>query len=133
MRKAAGIILVISGVFGVVAPIGLIIAGGHLGCPLNWVPFMLWRTAYAVFLITGGSFCLRRKYWKVCLASASFGVLVGVLDLAEWRLAFGRYSTGWDIWIPLIAGVIAAIFIAVTKKEWQVISDSVDGKVSYGG
>jgi len=129
MRKAAGILLIILGVFGLVA----LTSVGDLVFRLSFVPFVLWRTVYLAFLITGGVFYLRRKYWRVCLASASLGVLVGVIYVAEPIVAFGRFTKYWDIWIVFIAAVIATIFIAVRRKEWQAISNSVDCEVSKGG
>jgi glucose-6-phosphate-specific signal transduction histidine kinase len=86
----------------------------------------------AAFCVTGGIFCLRRKYWRVCLASASFAVFFLVWDLGG-SLLSSNIPMGLIPWVILVAEVIAVIFILRTKKEWQEISDSVDGKVSYGG
>jgi len=133
MRIAAGILLIVLGVLGLVVPISVITAMPDLDYQLSLVPVIVVRIVYAAFIITGGIFCLRRKYWRVCLASASFGVLLGVLDVAEPLVSFGRFATRWDIWVVFIAAVIATIFIAVTKREWQKISDSVDSEVSKGG
>ena len=93
---------------------------------------VLGSIALAAFYITCGIFCLRRKYWRVCLASASFAVLFSVWDLVGSVLS-SNILMGSITWVMLVAAVIAVIFIVRTKKEWQETSDSVGGEVSYGG
>ena len=137
MRKAAGIILII---------FGLVLFGiAFLLAPFLLAPFLI-PSIYglfaavgllslivpAAFSITGGIFCLRRKYWRVCLASASFAVLASVVNRGDVLLS-SNILTGFISWVVVVAPVIGVIFILRTKKEWQDISDSVDGKVSYGG
>ena len=141
MRKAAGIILITLGVlflcflidavvvFGItifLAPFDACIQGFLIGV------ILLGFVVSAAFHITGGIFCLRRKYWGVCLASALFAVFTSVVQPPGWLLR-SNISTGWTIWVMIVAAVISVIFIVRTIKEWQEISDSVDGKVSYGG
>ena len=108
----------------------------------GFVFFLGLVVAAAAFHITGGIFCLGRKYWRVCLASASFAVFLSVFFLVfflvlspfPWVSSWSDYiSMGWPIWVMLVAEVIPVIFILRTKKEWQEISDSVNGTVSYGG
>ena len=142
MRKAAGIILIIIGVLLLCVPISFVVVFGIsiFFVPVYYIPpavfavILLGLVVLAAFHITGGIFCLRRKYWRVCLASASFAVFSSVFD-SVWGVRFlsDYISTGWIPWVMLVAAVIAVIFILRTKKEWQEISDSVDGKVSYGG
>ena len=140
MRKAAGIILIIIGVLLLCVPISFVVVFGIsiFFVPVYYIPpavfavILLGLVVLAAFHITGGILCLRRKYWRVCLASASFAVFFSVLF--PWGLLFSNFiSMGWIPWVMLVAAVIAVIFILRTKKEWQEISDSVDGKVSYGG
>ncbi len=135
MRIAAGIILIILGVLnvpGLLVLRGLVLSLIFSHIPIYVVPGILLAIVQAPFFITGGIFCLRRKYWRVCLASASFAVLVGVSGLVTVLLS--RYVfEGWSDWnmarvlVLLLAEVIAVIFIVHTKKEWQEISDLVDG------
>jgi len=137
MRKAAGIILLILGALNV--PVLFIMLRGvvpslifsHI--PIYAVPGILLAIVQAPLFITGGVFCFTRKYWRVCLAVASFAVLVGIYGLVAVLLS--RYTfESWSDWIIaqvlalLIAEVIAVIFIMRTKKQWQEISDSADGK-----
>jgi hypothetical protein len=46
---------------------------------------------------------------------------------SDWNIARVR------VLVLLLAEVIAVIFIMRTKKQWQEISDSVDGEASNGG
>lgn len=70
MRIAAGIIVALNGVIGLVAGIGLLLPDSQtvLGLLL-----LLW----AGFLLIGAIFCFQRRYWGLCLAAAivSFGIL----------------------------------------------------------
>ena len=99
--------------------------------PVSGFVFFLGLVVAAAFDITGGIFCLRRKYWRVCLASASFAVFLLIFYLVfylvvspfPWLSSWSDYiSTVWPIWVMLVAEVIAVIFILRTKKEWQEIS-----------
>jgi hypothetical protein len=142
MRIAAGIILIILGALSV--PGLLIILRGLVPSlifsyiPIYAVPGILLGIVQAPLFITGGIFCLRRKYWRACLASASFAVLLGIYGLVGALLS--RYTfESWSDWIIarvlalFLAEVIAVIFIMRTKKQWQEISGSADGEVSYDG
>jgi len=149
MRKAAGIILITLGVLlacELTHVLAMIIAN-HFS-PLMVViqrpsfVFLLGLVVAAEFLITGGIFCLMRKYWRVCLASAWFAVFFVVLNIVyfsalspfSWGWPWSDYIyMGWPIGVMLVAAVISVIFVLGTKKEWQEISNSVDGKVSYDG
>ena len=141
MRKAAGIILIALGVYVLSFLIGvlLVFGIGFMIAPFllpNFYGFsaaivVLGTIVPAAFYVTGGIFCLRRKYWRVCLASASFAVLFSLWDSAG--LLSSNIITGLINWIMLVAAVVAVVFIVRRKKEWQEISDLVDGKVSHGG
>jgi len=132
MRKAAGIMLIIIGVLFLCGLIDVLVV---FGISFFLVPFyptyqaipaaviLLSLVVPAAFHITGGIFCLRRKYWRVCLASASFAVFSSVIDSVGGALFLSNYiSAGWTTWVRLVAAVIALIFILRTKKEWQGIS-----------
>jgi hypothetical protein len=136
MRKAAGIILIVSGIVGA---IGLVIhlTGIYFELPRT-LYIILWRIASAALLISGGVFCLRRRYWRVCLASAAVAVFIGAVSTIDYlrSIVIGRplvrelVNFSWGVWILLVAGVIAVIFITRRRREWSEISDSVDGEVS---
>jgi len=136
MRKAAGIILIIFGALGVIGLVrflnGLVNTFSFI--PVSMVPTILLQIVPSAFFAIGGVFCLRRKHWRVCLASASFAALIEVFVLVMLLLGRAIFSgEAWIPWIAAIAAVISIIFISRTRKEWQEISDSVDGEVSYVG
>jgi hypothetical protein len=138
MRKAAGIILIVIGVLGVTgAVMGLTDIYVELVRHLHVV---LWRIGSGAFLIVGGVFCLRRRYWRACLISALFALFIGLFSTIDYVrhletgvTPFTGVSLTWGFWIVLVAGVISTTLICVKRKEWQEISDSVDGEVSYVG
>jgi hypothetical protein len=130
MRKAAGIILIISGVLGL---IGLVI--GLIGNDevLRYIHFFLWHIISITLLVAGGVFCLRKRYWRECLASALLALFMGLsstIDYLRYIAAIraglfygGGMSLAWGFWILLLVGVISIIFICLKRKEWQEISD----------
>ncbi len=99
---------------------------------------ILLSVVFHAFIITGGVLCLKRKYWRVCFASA----LLAVLIMIYWVYGFTRFSFPPPSFPPFISyyllflvvtATLSIIFVCIRKREWQEISDSVDGKVSYGG
>jgi len=149
MRKAAGIILITLGVLFVCGLIHIlaILITDHFSILMVVIKrpsfvFLLGLVVAAEFVITSGIFCLMRKYWRVCLASSWFAVFFVVFNIVyfsalspfSWGRTWRDYIyMGWPVWVMLVAAVISVIFVLRTKKEWQEFSDSVDGKVSYGG
>jgi len=136
MRKAAGIILIIFGALGVISVVILLtgLVNTFSFIPVFMVPTILLEIVPSGFFVIGGVFCLRRRYWRVCLASASFAALIGIFVVVALLLGSAIFlAEAWIPWIAVLAAVISVIFISLTRKEWQEISDSVDGEVSYGG
>jgi hypothetical protein len=133
MRKAAGIILIVSGALGL---IGLVRFLAGLVSTLSFVsavPTILLEIAPIAFFIIGGAFCLGRKHWRVCLASASLAASIGIFLLVT--LSLGRailLGRGWISWIGVLAAIISVIFISLSRREWQGIPDTVDSKASDG-
>jgi hypothetical protein len=121
MRIAAGIILIILVVFGLVA---LIIDVRVLSDSVSPVfilsGFVYSRIVYGGFLAAAGVLCLKRKYWGLCLATALFALLTGISSVAE-PLLRGQFSISmtWRSWILVVGALISTIFISLTKKEWQ--------------
>jgi len=125
MRRAAGIILIILGIVGL---IGLVMSlSGIYVELLRYSYVILWRIGSAALLVIGGVFCLRRRYWRACLASALFALFIGISSTIDYlryittnRMGpVGPISMTWGIWILLLGAVISAIFISLTRKEWQ--------------
>ncbi|MDH4067617.1 MAG: hypothetical protein OEU97_01615, partial [Dehalococcoidia bacterium] len=146
---AAGIILITLGVLFACELIHVLtILDWYYHSPLMMVIrvpsflFLLGLAVAAGFLITGGIFCLMRKHWRICLASTSFAVFSVVFNIVYFS-ALSPFSWGWPweqyiymrwpIWVMLVPAVISAILVLRTKKEWQVISDSVDSNDASDG
>ena len=131
MRKAAGIMLIISGVGGLLGLVMTLSTSNIYVEVLRYLHLILGRIGSGALLVTGGVFCLRRRYWRACLASALFAVFfIGIPSTIDYvryigtQIApWGRISMTWGIWILLLAAVISAIFIIRRKKEWSEVSD----------
>ena len=138
MRKAAGIILIILGVLHVVGVIlSMRVIGGSFIDSRSLLEavwsFGYWSIVYAALFVTGGILCIVKRYWGLCLLSASLMLFFEIIPLVEDLLRYGGLYRTLFTWIVLPGALIATVFISVRKKEWQEFSDSVDGKVSYGG
>ena len=116
MRIAAGIILIILGIFGLIHL--LIIGLSDFSLHLSPLPFILWRIVFGAFFVTGGGLCLMRRYWGLCLASALLALFIGGFSVVQ-PLLQGYFLMTWNTWIPILGAVISTIFISLTKKEWQ--------------
>jgi len=135
MRKAAGVILMVLGAYAFISSVVfLILSSMHGGSGLYRFVFVM---VYGAFVVAGGVFSLKRKYWGACLVSGLIVVLDWIVPVVE-ALARGSNLAvwllmNWVMWIVVVGGVVSVIFIILRKKEWQEIPDSVDGKVSYDG
>lgn len=108
MRRAAGITMITLGM----AWLGIHLSGGAYD-----LTFHISVTISAVFLVTGGVFCLRRKYWKVCFASALFLFVPLGLWLLALPDALPRLS--WLVWFFFPTGFLPIIFVCLGKRKWQ--------------
>jgi len=108
MRKAAGILMIILGM----ATIGFFVYGIQ---PYYGLAFNLLMIFSTVFIITGGVFCLRRKYWIVCFISSLLFPCFVIL-LWMWILPYGLGL----FFIP--GGIISAIFVGLRRREWHEFS-----------
>jgi len=121
MRIAAGIILMVLGMVGLV---GLVLGLSHSSIDLSIVP---WRIISGGFLVTGGVYCLKRRYWRLCLASALLALLIGISSAIFSVVGASLYGPVpptwvfmvWGTWVMLAGAAISTIFIYRTKKQWQ--------------
>jgi hypothetical protein len=126
MRQAAGTMLIILGIVGL---IGLIVSLSGSGIYLSSLPFMLWRIVSGAFLVTGGIFCLKRKYWGLCLASALLALVIGIFSTIDMLRYMGTSGMGpfweggislaWGTWIMALGAVVSTVFISLAKEEWH--------------
>jgi hypothetical protein len=141
MRKAAGIILIVS---AIVLVVGMIIEvinyyfrTAHMSMLISELP---WTIVFGGLLVAGGVYCFKRKYWGLCLVSAVVPLSLWITPVARWLVAVvaegsleGGLSFFWHMCIVVFGTLVSTIFIVSRKKEWQEFSDSVDGDVSYAG
>jgi len=119
MRKAAGILMIIYGVITIGFFVDFV---GEWGFHHDY-PLALGLTVIiisAVFFITGGGFCLKRKYWKLCFASSLCLLLFIIFDVHSVFPAQHSLEP-WpfiSILFPLL-GIIPQIFICLRKREWE--------------
>ena len=112
MRKAAGILMIISGIilifyyalllttYGYTATLWIPIAGK---LP-SWVSPVMFTSAFiaAIFALVGGTFTLRRKYWKICLTASIPSAVFLTLMMV----------------VYVFMGILPIIFICARKREW---------------
>jgi hypothetical protein len=110
MRQAAGIMLIIFGMFLLNA---MISALRGYGTDISQLVFNLSMIIPVAFLITGGIFCLRKTHWRVCLASAWLAVFFMIV----WLIT--PYGSDWLSWVFSILGTLSIIFVYLTKQEWE--------------
>ncbi len=114
MRQAAGIMLIIFGIFLLNTVVSALrVYGIHV----NEIVFNLLMVIPVAFLITGGIFCLMRKYWRVCLASAWLAVFIMIL----WLTGSHPSALRWLSWVFSILGTLSIILVYLTKTEWKEI------------
>jgi hypothetical protein len=116
MRKAAGIMLIIFGILWLDTLVSALRGYDIHGYEIVSSLLMIIPVA---FLITGGIFCLQKKYWKVCLASAWLAVFTMIVSLTG-SLPSGL---GWLSWVFSVLGTLSIIFVYLTKQEWKKIQD----------
>jgi hypothetical protein len=128
MRKAAGILLIIFGVAAISLSIvnvsGLITY--HIGeyipqAPPDYLYIII--ATLGVFFITGGVFCLKRKYWGLCFTSSLFlHILMALSIFLPWA------SLWWFYLIPV--WILPLIFICLRKSEWSESQAGLDFSTS---
>lgn len=124
MRRTAGIVLIILGIVGL---IGLVMSLTNIYIELlSHIHFILWRIGSGALLVIGGVFCLRRKYWRACLAVALVALAIGISSTIDYVRYIGTHtghlgpiSTTWGIWVLLLGAAVSTIFIIRSRKEWS--------------
>jgi hypothetical protein len=109
MKKTAGILMIAFALF--------MLADAFSGLPrygvlLSDFVLALLLTIPAAFIVSGGVFCLARKYWKVCLAST----VVTVVIMVVWWIG---QTDSILAWIGSMLGTFPIIFVLLKKNEWQ--------------
>ena len=124
MRIAAGILMIIYSV-RTIALMGDFLSYFLSEQAVEYSPLFLATIISAVFIITGGVFCLKRKYWKICFASSI--VILGftifdLLFLLTSHVPFGVWPN-LPIWVLTLLTVpwpiLPIIFVLLRKREWS--------------
>jgi hypothetical protein len=116
MRKAAGIMLII---YSMLLLNTMVYALRGYDIHVYQIVSNLLMIIPVAFLITGGVFCLMKKYWKACLASAWFAVFIMLVSL----IGSLPYGLDWLPWVFSILGTLSIVFVYLTKEEWRAIQD----------
>ena len=129
MRITAGILMIIVGSFLLITGVNASIESIGFGIYDSAFVSSLFIAIFAIFRITGGVFCLKRKYWKVCFASALllFGFSVYFLSaFAILEPAPALYLPDLSLTLPpygliltAVLGIPPLIFICLRKREWE--------------
>ena len=115
MRKAAGILMIIVGVGSVYFGVGpLIHSLGTGSMPI--FPSILYIVPGA-FLIIGGRFCLWRRHWKLCFASALLPVVIMIFEVL-WSLSSPWLSAAGFLVLPGVLLITAIVFLYLRRREW---------------
>jgi len=113
MRKAAGIMMVILGLTIMCRYVD-VLGKNDVYFELHWTLFVI---ISAVFVITGGLVCLKRKYWVLCFISSLFFNYF-VLLICSFEIFPYPYVVNWFL-APV--GIVPLIFTCLRKREWQEI------------
>jgi hypothetical protein len=124
MRIAASILMIIYGVktIGIYVSSIFLDEWGFRGYALA---LFLISIIAAVFFITGGVFCLKRKYWIICFVSSLCLLVFMVFDLTPTAYFLHEFSNILpSVVSPLLltSGILPLIFVLLRKSEWQEIS-----------
>jgi hypothetical protein len=114
MRKAAGILMILYGVKTIGFFVGFRSETGWVFPDEFLADFLIGVIIAAVFIITGGVFCLKRKYWKLCFTSSLLLCPFMFFDLYY----LPPYSSWFKVLSPLI-GIPPIIFVCLRKREWS--------------
>jgi len=120
MRKAAGILMLMYGVKTIVLHVSSLFLDEWSFRGYSRDLFLISIIA-AVFFITGGGFCLKRKYWKLCFAlSICLSVFVFFDAAPTFHLLEFLNMPYLGVGPLLLAcGILPIVLVCVGKSEWQ--------------
>ena len=116
MRKAAGILMTIFSMTTVGIYFEL---AKYYVAPPNYLAVTLLTIFAVVPIITGGVFCLKRRYWRLCFALSLWLLLFMILFLLSLPSIEIRFRY---IWVPCFLipmGILPQIFICLRRSEWS--------------
>ena len=137
MRIAAGTLMIILGtITGTFVAFVEVLLGWGDGS-MNYACFILFAIIPAVFVIPGGVFCLKRKYWKLCFTSSLLLLFIDLYLFIAFNFYYrptipvntypimipdtSRFLISFLIWFVILGGILPIIFVCLRKREWQEI------------
>ena len=123
MRQAAGIMLMILGALMLVGCVVVLIDYDiNVQDPVIDILFVF----FGAYLVSGGVFCLKKKYLELCLGAAFIAIFT---TIESW---IGSYSLSWSDWIHSVLGILPIVFVCLRISEWQEIQGRPDVSTSQG-
>jgi len=127
MRKAAGFLMIIFTVAAISNFMVNLIWFSYRGpdAPYYYfgdIPLYLFLliAILGTFSITGGVFCLKRKYWTLCFISSLFLHYWMIVSYGLFFLPLSWYLfiNSWFMFLTPVA-ILPLIFICLRKREWE--------------
>ena len=107
--------LIIVGMYIIVVEIIIMYTTGSHVFALSLLPIVL-----AALIVTGGIFCIRKRYWGLCLASALIAVYFLIRLLIVGLLIIDYRFLPWE-WVFPVFGLLPIVFVCITRKEWKEV------------
>jgi hypothetical protein len=111
MRKAAGIMLIILGLY-LISNLGVNVAQHQSLAPGLAGLFVI--IICVVFIVIGGVCCLMRRYWELCFASPSVAIFIMIL----WLIG-APSSESLLTWFITAMGTLPIVFVYLGKRQWS--------------
>ena len=125
MRTAAGILMIITGAF--LLMFGAVLLSDYALHYGGDFALGVLLAILAIFSIIGGVFCLGKKYWKVCFASALLLFILSAIALSFLARFWAQPATdvlGALVSSPsygfflMVMGIPPLIFVCLRRREW---------------
>jgi hypothetical protein len=131
MRIAAGIILMVLGLLGLG---GLVMGLASSSGDFSLLPTVPWRILSAGLIVAAGVYCLRRRYWGMCVVSTWLALLIGIFSAVVSVVApslFGPVFPTWvfmvwGAWVMIAGAAVSTIFIYRRREDWQKSEASLE-------
>ena len=113
MRIAAGITLMLLGVAWAFLTVGYLLWDIQHGVPASGLFYYILMLIPGAFLVAGGVFCVKRRYWKVCFASALVGLVIVIFCMSVAALWLSYFV------FVISVGILPTIFVYLSRREWS--------------
>lgn len=111
MRIAAGILLMVNGLFDLVTFAPVLAGSGGYG-----VGFNLFVIVSGILITAGGVLCILRRVWGLCLAASLVEFIITLIWLVGLQYLG---AAAWQTWLMSVTGTLPVIFISIKRKDWK--------------